>query len=187
MRNLVACAVLVLSAAVAARAEDENKEAKLDTPEKCMETYKAAAIKADGKGMWKCFSPATRKALVDRAAAELKEVIANAEAKAEAAKDLGVKEEDFEKMTAEEFIIARLCSSLKDSKEDIEKTTFAVVKKEDERAVVSIDEGKDHKENLVLLKKDGEWGIDMEETQKQGHDHDHDDDEGDEEEGEGSK
>lgn len=185
MRNLVACAVLILSAAVAARAEDANKEEKLDTPEKCMETYKAAAMKADGKGMWKCFSPATRKALVDRAAAELKEVLANAEAKAEAAKDLGVKEEDFEKMTAEEFIIARLCSSLKESKEDIEKTKFEIKKKDDERAVVVVDEGKEHKENLVLLKKDGEWGIDMEETQKLGHDHS--DDEGDEDEGEGSK
>ncbi len=184
MRNLVACAVLVLSAAVAARAEDAEKEAKLDTPEKCMETYKAAAIKADGKGMWRCFSPATRKALLDRAGAELKEVLANAEAKVEAAKDLGVKEEDLEKMTAEEFIIARLCSSLKESKDDIEKTTFAVVKKEDEKAVVAIDEGKDHKENLVLLKKDGEWGIDMEETQKLGHDHE---EEEEEEEGEGSK
>ncbi len=185
MRNLAACAVLVLSAALAARAEDADKEAKLDTPEKCMEAYKASALKADGKGMWKCFSPATRKALAERAAAELKEVVANAEMKAEAAKDLGVKEEDLEKMTAEEFIVARLASSLKENKEEIEKAKIEVTKKEDERAIASIDEGKDHKEQLVLLKKDGEWGIDMEETQKLGHNHE--EGEGDEKDGEGSK
>lgn len=183
MRTLAACVVLVLSAAVAVRAEEEPKEAKLDTPEKCMEAYKAAALKGDAKGVWKCLSAATRKALAERAGEELKEVLASDEAKAEAAKELGVTEEVLAKMSAEEFMVAKIGVTMKEQKESIEKTKFEIVKKEDERAIAEVDEGKEHKERLVLVKKDGEWGVDMEETQKLGHDHE---EEGGEE-GEGSK
>ncbi|MCC6740738.1 MAG: hypothetical protein IT452_16975 [Planctomycetia bacterium] len=183
MRILAACAVLVLSSAMAVRAEDAPKEEKLDTPEKCMEAYKAAALKADAKGVWRCLSAATRKALSERAAEELKEILASDEAKEEAAKEMGVEVEALAKMTAEEFIVAKIGATMKEQKEEIEKTKFTILKKEDERAIAEVDEGKDHNEKLVLVKKDGEWGIDMEETQKLGHDHE---DEG-EEEGEGSK
>lgn len=183
MRTLAACAVLVLAAALGVGAEEAPKEEKLDTPEKCMEAYKAAALKADAKGVWRCLSAATRKVLAERAAEELKEVLASDEGKAEAAKELGVKEEDLAKMSAEEFMIAKVGATMRENKEDIEKTKFEIVKKEDERAIAEVDEGKEHKEKLVLVKKDGEWGIDMEETQKLGHDHEHEE----EGEGEGSK
>ncbi|MCE9580917.1 MAG: hypothetical protein K8T20_00215 [Planctomycetes bacterium] len=180
----VLAAAFALTTVLVARADDDKK--KMDTPEKCLEAYKAAAVKSDGKGMMECFSAASRKKLVEHAADELKDIQATPDATKEAAEALGVKAEDLAKMTAEDYIAVKLSAMTKKDKETIEKTKFEVAKTDGDKAIATIDEGKKHKEKMVLVKKDGVWGIDLEETQKLDEGDEGGEDEG-EEEGSGSK
>ena len=168
MRKLAAFSMaFALASVLAVRADDEKeKDKKLDTPEKCLEAYKKAALAADGKSMMKCFSPATKKALIAEAEKALKQAKESAEGKAETAKNLGVTAEQFDAMTPEDFMAAQMAAGAREDNEQAEKTTFAVVKTDGDRSVATVDEGKGKKEKIVLLKTDGEWGMDMEESEK---------------------
>lgn len=180
-------AVLVAVAALAARADDKDAEKKLDTPEKCVEAFKTALAKADAKEIFHAFSPATRKTFIAKGEKELKEIRENPDEKADVAKEMGVKPEDLDTMTAEQYVSWQVEHGMKESKIDIEKMKFTFLKKEDARAVAEMDDGSD-KHKLVLIKTDGEWGIDEAETQKLESAPDDDDTEKDEgDEGSGKK
>jgi hypothetical protein len=150
---------------------------KEKTPQEAFEDFKAKALAADGKGIWRAFSASSRAKLTER----LRKNIEEAKKKGgneldEAAKDLGCTVEDLKSGNLDTVLESAMAKQFEQMAKDpaekkkVEGTKWVSAEVKGDKAYCKTSkpdsDGKMSDDWLVLVKEDGEWRMDMEETEK---------------------
>ncbi len=139
------------------------------SPEEAFKEFKAAGEKGDAKAMWNAMSKKTKTKMTEIFKGQIAEINKKGDEEwEEAAKDLGKPAAELKKMSAEEFAELAMAKRMTDPSE-IEKAKKVVMDKVEMRgeiAVVFTTKGDGRKDLGALVKEDGTWKIDMEETEK---------------------
>lgn len=139
------------------------------TPEEAYKEFKAAGEKGDAKAMWNSMSKKTRAALVERFKPMMDQINKKGDQEwEEAAKDLGKPAAELKKMSPEEFTEVVMAKQMTDpsEQEKAKKASYEKTEMRGEIAVVFTNKGDGRKGLGALVKEDGTWKIDMDETQK---------------------
>lgn len=171
----VAALALAVPAALSADEEKPKPEEKetAKTPEEAWTQFQKAIGKGDKERLWALLGKESRKVLEDEIGAMMK--AADGEHKAEIAKELGVSEEEFDKMSEKDLAVAMLLSMAKKEDNDIQKMKVSDVKVDGDKASGLRDEkgdgNKDEAKKAFFIKEDGEWKLDLKrEMSEEGHD-----------------
>ncbi|KAF0246367.1 MAG: hypothetical protein FD180_725 [Planctomycetota bacterium] len=140
------------------------------TPEEAVKEFKVAAEAGDAKALWNGMSKKTRNDLVEKMG---KRTIDEMNKKGdseweEAAKDLGKPAAELKKLSAEEFTQMMMGREMTSDREK-ERAKSSKIDKVETRGdiAVAFSTRADGKKKIVaLVKEDGTWKMDMEETKK---------------------
>lgn len=142
-------------------APEEKETAK--TPEEAWTQFQKAIAKPDKERIWALLGKESRAVLEKEIGAVMK--AAEGEQKAEIAEEIGVTEEEFEKMTDKDLVIAMVLSAAKKDQNDIQNMKVTDIKIDGDKASAMRDEsGKGIKEDArkaFFIKEDGEWKLDV--------------------------
>lgn len=138
------------------------------TPEQFFNDMKAAMVKSDGEALWGMFSANSRKWFVD----QMKEMQAGIKdapdsAVERMAKDFGVTPAELRTGDPEKLAKTMLSTEGKDPKkqEEAKNTTFVKADVQGDKAICETKDAKGP-EWIVLVKEDGGWKFDVEESGK---------------------
>lgn len=139
------------------------------TPEEAFKAFKAAGETGDVKTLWSLMSKKTREKLSEMFKKQIEEINKKGDAEwEEAAKELGKPAAELKKMSGEEFaqvVVAKEWTS-DEEKEKAKKLVLDKVEMRGELAVLFTTKSNGKKDLVVLVKEDGTWKADMEESQK---------------------
>lgn len=139
------------------------------TPEEAYKEFKAAGERGDAKAMWNAMSKKTRTQLVEQFKPMIEQINKKGDEEwEEAAKDLGRTAAELKKMSPEEFtevVMAKNMAS-ESEMEKAKKSSFDKCEMRGEIAVVFTNKHDGTKGIGALVKEDGTWKLDMDETKK---------------------
>jgi len=176
--------VLALALAIVAgcgKKEDSSSgggggsSASAKTPEEAYNEMKKCLIAGDGKAIWNGLSAASRKKLTTdpemlKGQEEMKK-LTDEQLEGIAKEQYGVTAAQLRKMSPEEMMIALFGNMAKDpkEKEENEKSKWKSADIKGDKAYCTTTkpggDGKDEEDYTVLVKEDGTWKVDIEETQ----------------------
>jgi hypothetical protein len=168
--------LLILASPGMLRADPEKPPAEeksvAKTPEEAWSQFQKAIGGKDKDRIWSLLSKDSRESLEKEIGGKLKS--AEGTERAEMAKELGVTEEAFAKMSEKELVLAMILQAASASENDLVKLKVKDIKVDGDKAEgnrdVSADEKTEETTKAYFLKEDGEWKIDikreMEEARK---------------------
>jgi len=139
------------------------------TPEEAFKGFKAAGEAGDIKVLWNSISKKTRDSFVDRTKKQLEEMNKKGDSEwEEAAKELGKTAAELKKMSAEDFTMMMMGREMTtpEEKEKAKKLVLDKVEMRGEVAILYTTKHNGKKDMAALVKEDGTWKMDMEESEK---------------------
>lgn len=139
------------------------------SPEEAFKEFKAAGERGDADALWNSMSRKTREKFVEMFRKQIEQINKRGDEEwEEAAKDLGKPAAELKKMSAEEF--ARLAMGKEMTEEDEREKAKALTMDKSEIkgdvAIVHVTKKGDRKDVMALVKEDGSWKMDVDETEK---------------------
>lgn len=140
------------------------------TPEEAWRAMVSVIRSRDSRGLWACISRKSQKAMTEGDAAKQIEQLKGLpdEQLEPVLKEWGITARELRRMTNEEIVIASLAAVINDEKmrEEALGSTWKGATVNGDTAVATTVKPDGKEEKTALVKEDGTWKVDMEETQK---------------------
>ncbi len=139
------------------------------SPEDAYKEFKAAGEKGDAKALWNSMSKKTRAKMGEMFKPQIDQINKKGDSEwEEAAKDLKRSAAELKKMSPEEFAEVVMAKQMTEPSEmeKAKKSSMEKCEMRGEVAVITTNKGDGRKGLGALVKEDGTWKLDIDETQK---------------------